>query len=543
MPSTEQAELKKLGKYELIEIVGRGAMGEVYKAQDPLIGRLVALKTITKGLAGHPDLLERFNQEARSAGTLQHPNIVTVYELGQEGETPFIAMEFLEGESLESLIERRPTLSVQEKLNHVIPVCRALNFAHKRGVIHRDIKPANVMLTKEGRIKVVDFGIARQIDSNLTQTDSIIGTLAYMSPQQIRGERADARADVWATGVMLYELLTYQRPFDGPNQAALVLNISKDDVLPPSIKTYVPDCGPALEALVDKMLAKDIQQRYQNMEQVLNAFEGVMQRLRRSAGTRTVVAVAGEELVRTRMSTTARPASNLTPTVAQTQGSGAVTSAGGSSGQSPDEPLTATPSSAAKPMSHKSVIGIAVGVIVVLLIARALWQGRDSAPKTNDLSSAAFVSTDQDMPPAATSHKSEPIAPGVVATTEELSQPWASKEFIFHNALRGSDVPAMVVHLPRGGYWGFSLIEPYGTCRLEYVADIQKLATVYGYRADHPLIADPCNKSLFDLLRYGGPIDASVRGDIVSGASVRPPIAIEIQQRGNAILATEIEPQ
>src|SRR5690348_17700995 len=132
MPGTDQAELKKLGKYELIEIVGRGAMGEVYKAQDPLIGRLVALKTITKGLAGHPDLLERFNQEARSAGTLQHPNIVTVYELGQEGDTPFIAMEFLEGESLESLIERRPTLSIQEKLNHIIPDRKStrLNSSH-----------------------------------------------------------------------------------------------------------------------------------------------------------------------------------------------------------------------------------------------------------------------------------------------------------------------------------------------------------------------------------------------------------------------------
>lgn len=541
MPGTDQAELKKLGKYELIEIVGRGAMGEVYKAQDPLIGRLVALKTITKGLAGHPDLLERFNQEARSAGTLQHPNIVTVYELGQEGDTPFIAMEFLEGESLESLIERRPTLSIQEKLNHIIPVCRALNFAHKRGVIHRDIKPANVMLTKEGRIKVVDFGIARQIDSNLTQTDSIIGTLAYMSPQQIRGERADARADIWATGVMLYELLTYRRPFDGPNQAALVLNISKDDVLPPSIKAVVPDCGPAIEALVDKMLAKDIQQRYQTMEQVLNAFEGVMQRLRRSTGTRTVV--AAEELVRTRMSTTARPASNLAPTVAQTQASQALAPDGGASERSPDESSSPAPSSAAKPMSHKTVIGIAVGVIVVLLIARALWQGRDSARKTSDLSSAADVSTDQSAQSAATSHKPEPIAPGVVATAEELSQPWAGKQFIFHNALTGADVPAMVVHLPRGGYWGFSLIEPYGTCRLEYVTDLQKVATVYGYRADHPLIADPCNKSLFDLLRYGGPMDASVRGDIVSGTSVRPPVAIEIQQRGNSILATAIEPQ
>jgi serine/threonine protein kinase len=539
MPGTEQAVLKKLGKYELIEIVGRGAMGEVYKAHDPLIGRLVALKTITKGLAGRPDLLERFNQEARSAGTLQHPNIVTIYELGQEGETPFIAMEFLEGESLESLIERRPTLSVQEKLNHVIPVCRALNFAHKRGVIHRDIKPANVMLTKEGRIKVVDFGIARQIDSNLTQTDSIIGTLAYMSPQQIRGERADARSDIWATGVMLYELLTYQRPFDGANQAALVLNISKDDVLPPSIKTVVPDCGPALEALVDKMLAKDIQQRYQNMEQVLNAFESVLQRLRRSTGTQTIM--AGEELVRSRMSTTARPASKLTPTVAQTQGSQPLASAGGASEQSPDEPSSASPPSAAKPMSHKQVIGIAVGAIVFLLIANALWRGRDGARNNISSSATTAVAADSATQPAAAPHKPLPIAPGVIATTEELSQPWASKEFIFHNILTGSNVPAMVVHLPRGGYWGFSLIEPYGTCRLEYVTDLQKLANTYGYRADHPLIADPCNKSLFDLLRYGGPIDASVRGDIVSGGSVRPPIAIEIEQHGNSILATQME--
>jgi serine/threonine protein kinase len=539
MSSTEQAVLKNLGKYELIEIIGRGAMGEVYKAHDPLIGRLVALKTITKGLAGRPDLLERFNQEARSAGTLQHPNIVTIYELGQEGETPFIAMEFLEGESLESLIERRATLSIQEKLNHIIPVCRALNFAHKRGVIHRDIKPANVMLTKEGRIKVVDFGIARQIDSNLTQTDSIMGTLAYMSPQQIRGERADARSDVWATGVMLYELLTFRRPFDGANQAALVLNISKDDVLPPSIKTVVPDCSPALEALVDKMLAKDVQQRYQNMEQVLNAFESVLQRLRRSTGAQTVM--AGEELIRTRMSTT-RPGSNLTPTVAQTQASQALAPAAEDSQQSPDEPSLAS-SSAAKPMSHKTVIGIAAGVIVFLLIANALWKGRDSARSSISSSATDAVATDSDAQPAAAAHKPLPIAPGVIATTEELSQPWASKEFIFHNVLTGSNVPGMVVHLPRGGYWGFSLIEPYGTCRLEYVTDLQKLANTYGYRADHPLIADPCNKSLFDLLRYGGPIDASVRGDIVSGASVRPPIAIEIEQHGNSILATQIEPQ
>src|SRR5580692_399670 len=243
--------LKKLGKYELIEEVGRGAMGEVYKAQDPFIGRLVALKTITGALVGRPDLLDRFYQEARSAGALQHPNIVTVYELGKEGETPFIAMEFLEGESLESIVERRPVLTLTQKVSYIIPVCRALDYAHKRGVVHRDIKPGNVMITKDGAVKVVDFGIARLMDSSHTQTNTIIGTLGYMSPQQIRGERADERSDIWACGIMLYELLTYQRPFDGANQTSLMLNIASDDMKPAPLKNFVPDCPPTVDALIE----------------------------------------------------------------------------------------------------------------------------------------------------------------------------------------------------------------------------------------------------------------------------------------------------
>ncbi|HEY6466205.1 MAG TPA: serine/threonine-protein kinase [Candidatus Acidoferrales bacterium] len=523
--------LKKLGKYELIEIVGRGAMGEVYKAQDPLIGRLVALKTITHGLAGRPDLLERFQQEARSAGTLQHPNIVTVYELGQEDETPFIAMEFLEGESLESLIERRPILSIQEKLNYVLPVCRALNFAHKRGVIHRDIKPANVMITKEGRVKVVDFGIARQIDSNVTQTDAIIGTLAYMSPQQIRGERADERSDIWATGVMLYELLAFQRPFEGPNQAALVLNIS-NDTLPPAIRTLIPDCGPALEAVIDRMLAKDNELRYQKMEQVLNAFEPVMQKLQR--GARTVV--AGEDLVRTKMSTMVRPMSSQAPTLVMAKGpqpSAAPVAISSNAG-------SAQSSLAAKVKNYKLSIAITAGVLVLLVIGSSLWKSRASKADEN-VAAPAAADPAPVARPAVTSRANEPIAPGVIATADELSQPWASKEFIYRNELTLQPVPAMVVHLPRGGYWAFSMIAPYGSCHLQFVTDLQKLASDYDYRANHPMVVDPCNKTVFDLLRYGGPMDAEVRGDIVRGASVRPPIAIEVEEHGNSILAVKME--
>ncbi len=296
--------LKKLGKYELIEQVGRGAMGEVYKAQDPFIGRLVALKTITGALVGRPDLLERFYQEARSAGALQHPNIVTVYELGKESETPFIAMEFLEGESLESIIERRPVLTLAQKVSYIIPVCRALDYAHKRGVVHRDIKPGNVMITKDGGVKVVDFGIARLMDSSHTQTNTIIGTLGYMSPQQIRGERADERSDIWATGVMLYELLAYQRPFDGANQTALMLNIAGDDIQPPPIKTLAPDCTPALESLLTKMLQKDITQRYQTMEEVLFDFEPIWRRLQEASVAEMIAGT--EDLIRSKNFTRAR---------------------------------------------------------------------------------------------------------------------------------------------------------------------------------------------------------------------------------------------
>ena len=173
--------MKKLGKFEIVEKVGQGAMGIVYKARDPLIGRLVALKTITTGLAEDSSQLERFYHEAHSAGALQHPNIVTIYELGEEDHTPYIAMEYLSGQSLDKLIENRQELPLSQKIGYISYVCRALAYAHKQGVVHRDIKPANVMVTTEGTVKVVDFGIARIAETSKSQTGLVIGTLGYMS--------------------------------------------------------------------------------------------------------------------------------------------------------------------------------------------------------------------------------------------------------------------------------------------------------------------------------------------------------------------------
>ena len=527
---TDQKPTKKLGKYEIIELVGRGAMGEVYKAQDPLIGRLVALKTITSGLAGRPDLLERFYQEARSAGTLQHPNIVTVYELGQEGETPFIAMEFLEGESLEHVIERRPVMTLSHKLSHIVPVCRALNYAHKRGVVHRDIKPANVMITKDGRVKVVDFGIARVTDSSMTQTDTIIGTLGYMSPQQIRGERADERSDIWATGVMLYELLTFHRPFEGANQAALMMNIASDDVMPASIKSFVPDAGPQLEALVGKMLAKNSQQRHQSMDEVLRDFESLIRRLGQKA--QTPAAATGAEFPTAAHTLRTPPSSAIAATVV---------SAAPFAEASTPRPNANSLADRLEGLKKPILIGLGVVALVVVLNFVQQLRHMMTAGKEATVSAPAEVMSADPAPTAPVSKPSQPIAPGPVASAAELAQSWAAKSFVFRNAATGETIPAMVVHLPRGGYWGFSLIEPYGHCKLEYVTDLQKLEKDYDYPADHPMVVDPCSSTLFDLMRYGGPMGAEVRGDIVHGSALRPPVAIEIQERGNSIVAVKME--
>jgi hypothetical protein len=185
-----------------------------------------------------------------------------------------------------------------------------------------------------------------------------------------------------------------------------------------------------------------------------------------------------------------------------------------------------------------------MGLIALLIFAvmAVVWKSRQSEADDSERPAPAVATApaaDVPAPPAAPSD--EPVAPGVVAKTEELAEPWAAKSFVYRNASTGEFTPAMIVHLPRGGYWGFSLIEPYGRCRLEYLTNLQKIHKLYEYPADHPLVADPCSHTLFDLLRYGGPMDGEVRGDIVHGSALRPPVAIEIQERGKELIAVKME--
>jgi hypothetical protein len=269
--------LRKLGKYEVHGELGHGAMGVVYRARDPIINRMVALKTITTGLADDPNLLQRFYREAQSAGGLQHPNIVTIYDMGDDQNTPYIAMELIEGESLEQTIARRTIVPLALKLTYALQACRAFDYAHKRGIVHRDIKPGNVMVNKEGVVKVVDFGIARVLDKSKTQTGMLIGTFAYMSPEQYHGEHADERSDIWSFGVLLYELMCYERPFTGDNPATLMHNICSQEAR--SITQRVPDCPPAMEGIISKVLRKLPEDRFQSMEDLLLELEPVYKEL------------------------------------------------------------------------------------------------------------------------------------------------------------------------------------------------------------------------------------------------------------------------
>ncbi len=269
--------MKKLGKYEVLAELGRGAMGVVYCARDPIINRLVAVKTITTGVAADPGLLQRFYREAQSAGGLQHPNIVTIYDMGEQDDVPYIAMELIDGESFEKIIARRGAVPISLKLVYALQACRAFDCAHKRGIVHRDIKPANIMVTKDGNVKVVDFGIARVVETSKTQTGMLIGTFAYMSPEQYHGEHADERSDIWSFGVLLYELFCSQKPFLGQTPASLMHSICEDE--PGPLSKFLPQCPRELEVIIAKTLRKSAGERFQSMEDLLLELEPLCARL------------------------------------------------------------------------------------------------------------------------------------------------------------------------------------------------------------------------------------------------------------------------
>src|SRR5437588_5623997 len=270
---------KRLGKYEVLEVVGRGGMGVVYKAVDPEIGRLVGIKMMTSKVISDPGLLKRFYREAQSAGKLQHPNIVTIYDLGVHEATPYLVMEFLEGESLDAFIRSGRAISLEEKLNIIIQVCNALAYAHEQKIVHRDIKPANVMVLKDGTVKLVDFGIARIGEEHVTRAGQLLGSIQYMSPEQIQDAPVDLRTDIFSTGVSLYQLLTYQLPFEGKDAGETLLKIIHDP--PPPLGRFLPAYPPELDDIMQRVLAKNPDERYQTATDLAFDLSHVQERHKR----------------------------------------------------------------------------------------------------------------------------------------------------------------------------------------------------------------------------------------------------------------------
>ena len=262
----------KAGRYEIVGELGRGAMGIVYKASDPVIGRTVAVKTIRLSEAGtglsRPELLKRFQTEARAAGLLTHPNIVVVYDAGEEDGLYYITMELVEGKSVQALLDEGHAFPLPRILRIMEQTCSALHFAHERNVVHRDIKPANLMLTADDTVKVTDFGTAKILQfGTVQQTTHVMGTPSYMSPEQVKGRAVDGRSDIFSLGVMLYEMVTGEKPFPGQNITTVIYKIVNEEPVPPrQLNTSI---HPGISDVIMKALVKDPEQRYQNCREML----------------------------------------------------------------------------------------------------------------------------------------------------------------------------------------------------------------------------------------------------------------------------------
>ena len=281
----------RVGRYEITGELGKGAMGLVYKARDPKINRLLAIKTIRFSDEFEEDVIQeikaRFFSEAEIAGQLSHPSIVTIYDVGDDGDLTYMAMGFLEGKDLDKYITKENLLPLYKVLKVVERVAEALDFAHQSNVIHRDIKPANIMLLDSGEVKVTDFGIAKAISSSRTRTGVILGTPNYMSPEQIMGQKIDQRSDIFSLGVLFFQLVTGELPFHGENLSNLLYHITQ--VRHPSIREINPKLPKACEQIIDKALAKNPDKRFQRaseMAKLLGMLNAKIERLRRHPAQR-----------------------------------------------------------------------------------------------------------------------------------------------------------------------------------------------------------------------------------------------------------------
>lgn len=275
-------EVTRIGKYDVVEVLGRGGMGVVYHGVDKHLGRDVAIKTLTQGVAGDPEMLARFYEEGRKTARLKHPHIVTVYDLGEDNGIPYIVMERVEGEPLDKVIRSENPLPLIDKLRITEETCSALGYAHLNNVIHRDVKPANIFVQPDGKAKLLDFGIARlergSQDLSLTRAGHIIGTIPYMAPERLKDKVIDGRSDIFSVGVVLHQLITGQLPFTGEDYVLMQKIMNEPH---PPLSSIYKNCPPGLEAIVDRALAKAVEDRYQTADEMAADLNALIEELRR----------------------------------------------------------------------------------------------------------------------------------------------------------------------------------------------------------------------------------------------------------------------
>jgi eukaryotic-like serine/threonine-protein kinase len=413
----------KAGRYEVVGELGRGAMGVVYKAMDPVIGRTVAVKTIRLSAEGtglsRPELLARFQTEARAAGLLTHPNIVVVFDAGEEDGLYYITMELVEGKSLQALLDSGQAFPLPRTLRIMEQTCSALQFAHERNVVHRDIKPANLMLTADDTVKVTDFGTAKILQfGTVQQTAHVMGTPSYMSPEQVKGRAVDGRSDIFSLGVMLYEMVTGEKPFPGQNITTVIYKIVNEDPVPP--RQIDPSIHPGISAVVMKALVKEPEQRYQSCREMLEDLRNYRS-IAAGGNPRSTMVMGGGSPAATMISGNVggRGMGGDDQAVAATAGS--LTSRASSPGQTPVVRRTASIAPVAEPLKKKSVLGT---ILAALLLLGVIVYGANKIKPVFEAARelhAAQVKSGGQPPPVATTPNTTPENPAATPVETESS--------------------------------------------------------------------------------------------------------------------------
>lgn len=423
----------KLGKYQLVRQLGRGAMGVVFEGFDPVIQRTVAIKTIHKhllaGEAGQ-ELLARFKREAQAAGRLAHPNIVAIYEYGEDQGTPFIAMEFIQGRELKDIIKDPARMELSAVVNLVTQALDALDYVHVAGIVHRDLKPGNIILLNNGQVKIADFGIARVESSNMTQLGAVMGTPSYMSPEQFMGQRVGPQADLFSVGVILFELLTGEKPFAGQSVTTIMQKVLTAPA--PDVSAINPSLPRKLDAVLKKALAKRPSERFQRAGDFARALQEAVGQTSSAYvdGDATLIGHAMEETNPTLLASADEVTTERNPRSQAAAGAPRIPPRSGSAAPPAERILPAPP-----PMESRTqhppeprlrakgawLLPLLILVVVELVAGAAWWFYGDNAPFDRSAGITLQAPPKADTPPPLPSPKTpkpgEPAGSLAVAST------------------------------------------------------------------------------------------------------------------------------